>query len=87
MVRLSNDTIALVASINPAKPLRPWVTVFDPGVPKDEAIMLDLEKETEVNITKALRPSQLAPEVYEYLSPRKRVSYYFDPNPQQGRKA
>ncbi|MGL4407637.1 HD-GYP domain-containing protein [Zoogloea sp.] len=87
VVRLSNDTIALVASINPAKPLRPWVTVFDPGVPKDEAIMLDLEKETEVNITKALRPSQLAPEVYEYLSPRKRVSYYFDPNPQQGRKA
>jgi hypothetical protein len=40
--------------------------------------MLDLEQEPDINIAKALRPIQLPPEVYEYLSPRKRVTYYFD---------
>ncbi|MBT9499044.1 HD-GYP domain-containing protein [Zoogloea sp.] len=78
VVKLSNDAVALVSSVNPAKPLRPWVTVFDPDIPKDEAIMLDLEQEPDINIAKALRPIQLPPEVYEYLSPRKRVTYYFD---------
>lgn len=85
VVKLSNDALALVSSVNPAKPLRPWVTVYDPGVPKDEAIMLDLEEEPEINIAKALRPIQLPPEVYEYLSPRKRVTYYFDADSRQGR--
>lgn len=85
VVKLSNDAIALVSSVNPAKPLRPWVTVYDPGIPKDEAIMLDLEEEPDINIAKALRPIQLAPEVYEYLSPRKRVTYYFDADSRKGR--
>jgi hypothetical protein len=82
---LSNDALALVSSVNPAKPLRPWVTVFDPDIPKDEAIMLDLEEEPDINIAKALRPIQLPPEVYEYLSPRKRVTYYFDADSRKGR--
>lgn len=85
VVKLSNDAIALVSSVNPAKPLRPWVTVYDPDIPKDEAIMLDLEEEPDINIAKALRPIQLAPEVYEYLSPRKRVTYYFDADSRKGR--
>jgi hypothetical protein len=37
-----------------------------------------MERETEVNIAKAIRPAQVPQEVYNYLSPRKRVSYYFD---------
>ncbi len=30
-------------------------------------------------------PIHLPPEVHEYLSPRKRVTYYFDGDPRQGR--
>jgi hypothetical protein len=52
--------------------------VYDAGVPKEEAILLDMERETEFNIGKAIRPSQVARDVFSYLSPRKRVSYYFD---------
>jgi len=86
VVKLSNDALALVSSVNPSRPLRPWVTVFDPNVPRDEAIMLDLEQETDINITKALRPIHLPPEVYEYLSPRRRVTYYFDADSRQGQR-
>jgi putative nucleotidyltransferase with HDIG domain len=78
LVKLSNDVIALVQSVNPAKPLRPWVLVYDPAVPKEEAISIDLEKEVDINIVKALRPIQIPAAVYDYLSPRKRVTYYFD---------
>lgn len=78
IVKLSNDALALVQSVNPQKPLRPWVLVYDPSVPKEEAIMLDLEHEPEISISKAIRPIQLPSAVFDYLSPRKRVTYYFD---------
>ena len=52
--------------------------VYDAKVPKDEAIMLDLEKETEINIIKSVRPALLEPKVAAYLNPRKRVTYFFD---------
>ena len=84
IVTLSNDAIAMVISINPTKPLRPWVLLYDEQVPKEEAILLDLERETEINIAKALRPALLPPPTYAYLSPRKRVSYFFDSSAQPG---
>lgn len=84
IVTLSNNAIAMVMSVNPTKPLRPWVMLYDEDVPKEEAILLDLEQETEINITKALRPALLPPPTYAYLSPRKRVTYFFDSSAQPG---
>jgi hypothetical protein len=68
----------MVMSVNPRKALRPWVLVYDPSVPKDEAIMLDLEMEPGLNIRQAIRPDTLHPVVHAYLCPRKRVTYFFD---------
>ncbi len=84
VVKLSNEALALVVSVNPQKPLRPWVLVYDPSVPKEEAIMLDLEKETDIQISKAIRPGMLPPPVNAYLNPRKRVTYFFDGKPGGG---
>ena len=39
---------------------------------------IDLDGEAGVNIAKAIRPAQLSREIYSYLSPRRKVSYYFD---------
>jgi putative nucleotidyltransferase with HDIG domain len=85
IVQLSNGAIGMVATVNTARPMKPTVTVYDPEVPKEEAILLDMERETEFNITKAIRPAQVPREVYNYLSPRKRVSYYFDANSAQSK--
>ena len=87
IVRLSNEAIALVSSVNPKKPLRPWLVVYDPDTPSTEAIMLNLGQEPDINISKALRSSQLPPEIVEYLSPRKRVTYYFDGTADRGAAA
>lgn len=78
MVQLSNGAIGMVATVNTARPMKPTLVVYDADVPKEEAILLDMERETDVNIVKAIRPAQVPREVYNYLSPRKRVSYYFD---------
>lgn len=78
IVKLSNDALGLVQSVNPQKPLRPWILLYDPEIPKEEAVMVDLEREPDLNISKAIRPIQLPATVYDYLSPRKRVTYYFD---------
>ncbi len=78
VVRLNNDVVGLVVSINAARPLKPNVVIYDPDVPKHDAIIVDLEAEPEISISQAIRPAQLPRPIFDYLSPRKRVSYYFD---------
>ena len=78
IVQLSNGAIGMVVTVNTARPMKPAVMVYDAAVPKEEAIVLDLERETEFNIAKAIAPRQVPRDVYNYLSPRKRISYYFD---------
>jgi putative nucleotidyltransferase with HDIG domain len=78
IVQLSNGVIGMIATVNTQKPMKPMIVIYDEGIPKDEAIMVDLERETDLNIAKAIRPAQVPTEIYNYLSPRKRVSYYFD---------
>ena len=82
IVQLSNDMFGLVVSVNPSKPLKPNILVYDPEIPKEEAVIINLERETEINIARSLRPNQLSREVYQYLSPRKHVTYFFDPSQQ-----
>jgi putative nucleotidyltransferase with HDIG domain len=78
IVQLSNGSLGMVVTVNTARPMKPVVMVYDAEVPMEDAILLDMETELDINIAKAIRPIQIPREVYNYLSPRKRVSYYFD---------
>lgn len=78
VVRLSNGEWGMVIAIKQSMPLRPTVVVYDPEIPKREAIVLDLTEELDVNISEAVRPDKLPPTVFDYLSPKSRKSYYFD---------
>ena len=78
IVRLSDDTLGMVVSVNSAKPLRPGILIYDKAVPKAEAIIIDLMTETDITVAASLKPAQLSREAHEYLSPRKRTTYYFD---------
>ena len=78
IVQLSNGVVGMVVTINASKPLKPTVMIYDADIPKDEAILVDMETETDVNIAKAIKPAQLPREAYSYLNPRQNVSYYFD---------
>jgi putative nucleotidyltransferase with HDIG domain len=78
VVQLVNDRFAIVVSVNSARPLRPRVIVHDPGVPKDEALILDLEHHPQLGIRRSLKPTQLPKSAMDYLSPRQRVCYFFE---------
>ncbi len=76
IVQLSNTAIGMVTSVNPAHILQPTLMLYDRAVPKEEAIFFDLEEEPDLSVVRTLRPGDLAREVYEYLDPRTRVSYF-----------
>jgi len=87
IVQLSNGVTGMIATVNTLRPMKPMIVIYDANIPKNEAILVDLERETDLNIAKAIRPAQVPTEIYNYLSPRKRVSYYFDatqPGQQKG---
>ncbi len=78
VVGLSNDHIGMVIKVNPSNPLGSTLILYDEDVPKNEAIILDLNDEPNLNISKTIQPAQLSPSVFTYLSPLRRKSYYFD---------
>ena len=80
VVQLSNGAMAMVATVNTNHPMKPILIVYDESVPRDEAILIDLSVDSELNIAKAIKPALVPRHIYDYLSPRKRVSYYFDAN-------
>jgi putative nucleotidyltransferase with HDIG domain len=79
IVLLSNGVIGMVVAVNAKRPLKPTVLVYDAAIPKDEVMLIDLEQDTSVSVTKTLSAHQLAPEILEFLAPGKRASYYFRP--------
>lgn len=80
LVQLSNEHFGLVVAVNASRPLKPQVLVHDPALVREEAMVLDLERYPELNISKALKASQLPRPVLAYLNPRKRMTYYFSPS-------
>ena len=62
----------------PAGPLRPSIIVHDAGIPKNEAIIPDLNEEPD-STSPGPSAAQL-PAAAGIPEPRRRVSYYFDPN-------
>ncbi|OYY66673.1 MAG: phosphohydrolase [Burkholderiales bacterium 28-67-8] len=79
VVQLTDDRFALVVGVNFSRGLRPRVLVHDPKVPRDEAVILDLEAASGLGIRRSLKPTSLPEAALGYLSPRPRVNYFFEP--------
>ena len=77
IVQLTNGAIGLVTAVDPTRLLAPTVLVADLSVPRAEALIVDLREADGVEVQRALRPSELDPEVLAYLSPRMRSNWYF----------
>ncbi len=76
IVKLSNGIIGMVLSVNPKDPLHPSLIIYNPDIPKKEALIFDMAEEPGFRIEQSLLPGQLPPEVHDYLSPRTHVTYY-----------
>ncbi len=78
IVRLNNEAIALVVNVNPGKLLQPTLMMYDPAIPKEEALLVNLAEEPDLRVTSTLRPGELPKVIFDYLSPRSRISYFTD---------
>jgi HD-GYP domain-containing protein (c-di-GMP phosphodiesterase class II) len=79
VVQLTDDRYALVTNVNSTRPLKPRVLIYDPAVPVEDALHFNLELHSDVGIRRSLRPQQLPAPALQYLSPRQRVIYFFEP--------
>jgi len=77
VVQLSDESYAIVIYLNRKELLKPGVLIYAENIPKADAVIIDLSEQTELTIRKSVRPAQLTKDVYEYLSPRERISYFF----------
>lgn len=78
VVQLTDERFALVVSVNSARPIKPRVVIYDPLIPREEALVICLDAEPELGIRRSLKPLQLPKSAYDYLSPRKRLCYFFE---------
>ncbi|GLX15548.1 HD family phosphohydrolase [Pseudomonas straminea] len=79
LVQLEDERYALVLGMHPTLPMKPTLIIYDPAVPKEEALIVNLEAEPKLAIAASIRPSQLPSEALEYLNPRQQLTYYVDP--------
>ena len=79
LVQLTDDRYAMVIGVNSSRPLKPRVLAHDTRVSRSEALVIDLEREPDLGIRRSLASSKLPTAALEYLDPRPRVTYYFEP--------
>jgi putative nucleotidyltransferase with HDIG domain len=80
LVQLTDERYALVVSVNSSRTLKPRLIVYEPSVPRHEALILDLEKTPEQGIRRSIKPANLSPDAMAYLLPRQRLCYFFEKN-------
>ena len=78
-VQLTDDRYATVLAVNSSRPLKPSVLVHDPAVPREEALVLDLENAVGLGIRRSIKAQQLPPTALDYLAPSQRIAYFFEP--------
>ncbi|EHR73300.1 uncharacterized domain HDIG-containing protein [Burkholderiales bacterium JOSHI_001] len=78
-VQLTDNRYALVMTVNSSRPLKPRVLVHEPTVPPEQALHLDLENQPDLGIRRSLKLHQLPAATVQYLAPRERVAYFFEP--------
>ncbi|CAM8635195.1 COG2206 c-di-GMP phosphodiesterase class II (HD-GYP domain) [Comamonadaceae bacterium] len=75
-VQLSDGSLALVIAPG-ANSLKPTVLLYSPELSKDDAPTIDLAGESDIKIVEAVRPSTLPLDVFQWLNPQQRLSYFF----------
>lgn len=78
VVQLTDGRYALVDSVNSSRPLKPKVLVHDPSVPRDEALLVNLDTEPTLGIQRSLPSAELPRAALDYLKPRQRVAWFFE---------
>lgn len=74
--RFSSGDTGIVMTVDPKDPLHPEVILYDPGIPKSDAIIYKLGVDLDLEVDKTILPADLKPEEFDYLNSRSRIQYF-----------
>jgi len=78
VVKLNDESIGLVITADPKAMLQPEVLLYNPDIPKEQAITVDLKEHENLSIKDVLRPSEYPARIYEYLGIEERLGYLIE---------
>jgi putative nucleotidyltransferase with HDIG domain len=78
VVLLTDNSVGLVVVVSPKTLLTPRVVLYNPDIPADKAMVIDLAEHPNLQIVKALRPTDYPSRIYNYLGIQEQVGYYFE---------
>jgi putative nucleotidyltransferase with HDIG domain len=78
IVRLSDGNIGMVVSVDPDQLLRPRVILYNPDIPRWNAMMADLRESKSLEVAEVLKPGDCPPQLYEYLGIGERLGYFYE---------
>lgn len=78
IVALKSGRVGIVMSVDSSDLLHPNLMIYDPGVKKADAAVVNLRTDLEDEVDRTVRPASLPPAIHDYLSPRKRICYFVD---------
>ena len=81
IVQLSDGRVgAVVISAPTESPLCPQVLIYEPEIPRRQAIILNLSTETDLHIDKPLRIQDRPSDELDYLLPRRKMNWFHSDN-------
>ena len=78
VVKLSDDSIALVISVDPSTILKPKVLLYNPDIPANQALLVSLAEHDKLEVVSVIKPEECPPRVYEYLGIQENMGFYLE---------
>lgn len=75
VVSLNDESLGVVVSVDPKAMMTPEVLVYNPEIPANKALILNLAEHPDLKIVRVLKPSQCPKRVFNYLGIQERMGY------------
>jgi putative nucleotidyltransferase with HDIG domain len=78
VVRLNGERLGLVIASNNDNKMQPDILVYDPDIPKQDAMIIRLSEYDDLNIEQALKRGEYPQEIHDYFGIQDRIGYLVD---------
>jgi len=78
VVQLTGDRLGLVIASNSDDKMQPDILIYDPDIPKQDAVIIRLSQYQDLNIEKALKSGEYPQEIHDYFGMQDRIGYLLD---------
>lgn len=74
--RFTSGDVGSIISVDPSDPLHPEVILYDPTIPKHDAMIYKLGVDLDLEIKDTINPHELESEAFNYLDSRAAIQYF-----------